>query len=48
LVKADYQTYLGRAADTTSLTAYVSSLKAGNMNNAMVVASLIASTFQSV
>jgi hypothetical protein len=48
LVKADYQTYLGRAADTTSLTAYVSSLEAGNMNNAMVVASLIASTFQSV
>ncbi|HZV04229.1 MAG TPA: DUF4214 domain-containing protein [Gemmataceae bacterium] len=48
LVKADYQTYLGRAADTNSLNAYVSALEGGNMNNEMVIASLIASTFQSV
>jgi hypothetical protein len=48
LVKADYQAYLGRAADTTSLNAYVSALEGGTMNNATVIASLLASTFQSV
>jgi hypothetical protein len=47
LVQNDYKTYLGRAADTNSLNAYVSALMGGRMNNDLVVASLIGSTFQS-
>lgn len=47
LVEQDYQTYLGRAADTTSLGAYVTSLQSGTMNNDQVVASLLGSTIQS-
>jgi hypothetical protein len=43
LVEQDYQTYMGRQADPTSLAAYVSALSGGTMNNAMVVASLLGS-----
>jgi hypothetical protein len=44
MVEQDYLTYLGRAADPTSLAAFVSSLQGGSTNNDMIVASLIGSS----
>ncbi|MHB1423778.1 MAG: DUF4214 domain-containing protein [Gemmataceae bacterium] len=43
LVEQDYQTYMGRQADPTSLAAYVAALTNGTMTNNMVIASLLGS-----
>ncbi len=43
MVQQDYQTYLQRAADPTSLSAFVSDLTGGSMNNDAIVATLLGS-----
>jgi hypothetical protein len=43
MVEQDYLTYLGRAVDPTSLSAFVAALQGNTTNNDMIVASLLGS-----